>query len=136
MLSLMYVSQGYEMLSAQEVEALANNAAKRNAEHNVTGMLAYNSRSFMQLLEGDSDDVRTIMEIIEADDRHCAITYIRQDERESRECLDWSMRSLTTPMTGAGSAETFLNSLPKAMELDTKVLFTSFASQLSPAKAA
>lgn len=127
----MYVSQGFHGLSGQEVEAIASNAAKRNAKHNVTGMLAYNSQSFMQLLEGESEDVRSIMQIIEEDDRHCAITYIRQDERESRECPDWSMRSLTTPMQGVGSAENFTDSLPSAMELDTKILFTSFASLLA-----
>lgn len=136
MLSIMYVSQGHEGLTGTEVETIAGNAAVRNKEHDVTGMLAYNSLSFMQLLEGDGDNVLSIMRRIEADHRHHSITFIRQDERESRECPDWSMRSLITPMTGARSATVFTGTLPASMELDTKILFTSFASQLSADKAA
>lgn len=130
MLSLIYVSVATQALGSPEVEDLARHAAASNAEHEITGLLAYNSVSFMQLLEGNGDDVLSTMRRIEQDSRHSSITYIRQDARDHRECPDWSMRSLLTPMTGAGSADVFTGSLPKAMDLDTRILFTSFASSL------
>ncbi len=136
MLSLIYVSVATQALGSTAVQDLAEHAAENNAEREITGMLAYNSVSFMQLLEGAGEDVLDTMRRIERDDRHSNITYIRQDLRDHRECPDWSMRSLLTPMTGAGSADVFTGSLPKAMELDTRILFTSFASSLRADEAA
>lgn len=136
MLSLIYVSVATQALGSAAVEDLARRAAESNAAHEITGMLAYNSLSFMQLLEGDGDHVLETMRRIEQDNRHANITYIRQDSRDHRECPDWSMRSLLTPMTGAGSATVFTGSLPKAMDLDTRILFTSFASALRADQAA
>lgn len=124
-------------MTNDEVDAISARAAEHNRAVNVTGMLGYNSRSFIQLLEGDGEDVLAIMCRIETDARHTSITYIRQDNtRTSRECPDWSMRAMIVPLTGAGSANLFTDSLPSTMEMDTKILFTSFASQLNASQAA
>ncbi|WP_299196638.1 BLUF domain-containing protein [uncultured Erythrobacter sp.] len=131
MLSLIYVSTAATQMNDAEIEAITTRAAARNANAGVTGMLAYNSRNFMQLLEGGGEAVLSIMQDIERDERHESIVYLRQDSRESRECPDWSMRSLLTPLVGIGSASVFTGSLPRTMELDTKMLFTSFASSLT-----
>lgn len=135
MLSLMYVSLARPEIRPSEVEALANHAAQNNEQREITGLLAYNSLSFMQLLEGEESTVLELMRDIERDRRHTNLTYIRQDTREKRECPNWSMRSLFIPMTGIGSASRFTDSLPSQMELDTKIIFTSFASSLSPKQA-
>lgn len=136
MLSLMYVSMAQPGITAEELDALVVQAAEHNTQLEITGLLAYNSLSFMQLLEGEGTAVLDVMRHIERDPRHSGITYIRQDTREKRECPDWSMRSLITPMTGIGSAKVFTGSLPRHMELDTKILFTSFASSLTADEAA
>ena len=136
MLSLIYVSTASDELTLDEVEAMAAHSAESNALAQITGMLAFNSRGFMQLLEGNGSDVLAVMRKIERDPRHTNISYIRQDERRHRECPDWSMRSLITPLTGIGSASLFTKSLPKEMELDTRILFTSFASVLNAHDAA
>lgn len=135
MLSLIYVSVASPGLSMAAVEDMAAKAAEANAESELTGMLAYNSASFMQLLEGDGDAVLDTMQRIEADDRHSCITFIRQAVREERECPGWSMRPIITPLSGIGSATVFTGSLPKTMELDTRILFTSFASRLDAMQA-
>lgn len=131
MLSLIYVSTANTRVDDAMVRQIAGIAAQKNAERAVTGLLAYNSRSFMQLLEGDHDAVLEIMQGIERDARHDHIVYIRRDMREKRECPNWSMRSLITPLTGIGSAKVFTGLLPAEMEFDTKILFTSFASSLN-----
>ena len=128
MLSLLYVSTAREGLSEAEVASIADSAAVKNAENEITGLLAYNSHSFMQLLEGSSSVVHNVMQTISRDERHSNIVYIRQQHRDNRECPDWSMQSLITPLDGLGSADAFTVSLPGEMGLDTKVLFTSFAS--------
>ena len=131
MLSLIYVSTATVPITDSMVESLAANAAKNNAQHQITGLLAYNSRSFMQLLEGEGDTVLATMHAIERDTRHENIVYIRQDSRFGRECPDWAMRSLITQVTGIGSVKVFTGALPSTMEMDTKILFSSFASALS-----
>lgn len=136
MLSLIYVSTASPGLSRTAVEDIAERAAVDNRKRNVTGLLAYNSCSFMQLIEGEGEDVLDVMTRIEQDPRHGNIIYIRQDQRGARECPDWSMRPIVTPLTGIGSASVFTGSLPRDMEIDTKMLFTSFASSLSADRAA
>ena len=131
MLSLIYVSTARVPITDSMVESLAAEAAKNNSQHQITGLLAYNSRSFMQLLEGEGDTVLATMHAIERDSRHENIVYIRQDSRFGRECPEWSMRSLITPVTGIGSVKVFTGALPSTMEMDTKILFSSFASALS-----
>lgn len=131
MLSLIYVSTATVQITAQMVEELAAEAAENNARHQISGLLAYNSRSFMQLLEGEGDPVLATMHAIERDPRHENIVYIRQDARMYRECPDWSMKSLITPVTGIGSVQVYTGALPDTMDLDTKILFTSFASALT-----
>lgn len=135
MLSLIYVSNAREGLGEADVAAIAKKAAANNAHNEITGLLAYNSQSFMQLLEGTSNAVLAVMRWIERDERHDNIVYIRQQHRDERECPNWSMRSLITPLRGIGSANVFTGSLPREMELDTKILFTSFASSLSAQQA-
>lgn len=131
MLSLVYVSVAHADITQKQVEALAVHSARNNALHQVTGLLAYNTRRFMQLLEGEPDAVMAIMRSIEADSRHSQVNIMRQERRTQRECPTWSMQSLIMPLTGVGSADVFIHSLPEQMDIDTKVLFTSFASSKS-----
>ena len=130
MLSLIYVSVADTDITQKKVEALAIHSARNNADHNVTGLLAYDTRRFMQLLEGDEKIVLAIMRQIESDSRHTGVSYVRHEHREHRECPTWSMQSLIVPGTGIGSADIFAHSLPTQMAFDTKVIFTSFASSL------
>ena len=130
MLSLIYVSVADTDITQKMVEALAIHSARNNADHDVTGLLAYDTRRFMQLLEGEEDIVLAIMRAIEADSRHTNVSYVRREHRNHRECPSWSMQSLIVPGTGIGSADIFAHSLPDQMDFDTKVIFTSFASSL------
>ncbi|MBH5321886.1 BLUF domain-containing protein [Aurantiacibacter sediminis] len=130
MLSLIYVSTAQERMPMAAVEAMAERSAARNHQAGITGMLAYNGRSFMQLLEGDGEAVLATMRRIERDPRHSNISYVRQEMRFQRECPDWSMKTLLAPLSKMGSATVFTQSLPRSTDLDTRILFTSFASSI------
>lgn len=130
MISLIYVSMASDGVSAEDVRELAHHSARKNAEYGVTGMLAYNSARFMQLLEGEESAVMQTMERISQDSRHEDVSILRKADIGQRECPDWSMRVLFGPLAGEGSASDFTASLPKQMEVDTRILFTSFASSL------
>lgn len=128
MLSLIYVSTVGPQFREAELERLAQAAATINVANAITGMLAYNGTHFMQLLEGEAARVEETLERIAADPRHSGLVVIRRDERQARECPDWSMRAFLTPLTGAGSATEFAARLPETFATDTRVVFTSFAS--------
>lgn len=130
MLSLIYVSSANERLTMAMVEAMVERAAQSNAADGITGMLAYDTSRFMQLLEGDEDAVLTTMRRITRDPRHRKIEYLRDATRDQRECPDWSMKPLLVPLSGKGSAERFASKLPRTMRADTRLLFTSFAASV------
>ncbi|WP_052769076.1 BLUF domain-containing protein [Aurantiacibacter marinus] len=130
MISLIYVSMASDGVASEDVRELALHSARKNAEHGVTGLLTYNSARFMQLLEGEEHAVMSTMERISLDGRHNDISILRKMDITRRECPDWSMRVLFAPLAAKGSASDFTASLPKQMDVDTRILFTSFASSL------
>lgn len=130
MLSLIYVSRVANRFALDQLDALAADAAERNAQAGVTGLLLCNGRHFLQLLEGEEMAVRATMSRIAQDQRHHDLVVIRDDLRPMRECALWSMRACLTPLTGAGSASDFAASLPPTLAMDTRILMTSFASAL------
>lgn len=130
MLSLIYVSTVTDAFKREELGALGERSAAANARRGVTGMLAYNGENFMQLLEGDDAAVEDVLARVAQDPRHEGLVVIRRDQRKSRECPVWSMRSFPTPLNGAGAATMFAARLPETFAADTRVVFTSFASLL------
>lgn len=128
MISLVYLSTSSADLSAEELAALQAQASRTNARCGVTGMLAYDGKRFIQLLEGAERVVNATMGRIQQDSRHQGISILRHEEIGERECPDWSMRVMALPLTEAGSASEFAASLPEEMAPETRMLFTSFAS--------
>lgn len=128
--SLIYVSSVRGGFGPAELEELTTQAARKNARREITGMLAYNGKSFMQLLEGDQAQLETLVEKIGKDDRHRDLIVIRRREIDARECPDWTMRSFIVPMERAGDAVRLSLSLPVGFDFDTRLLFTSFGSMV------
>ncbi|WP_209348423.1 BLUF domain-containing protein [Pontixanthobacter sp. CEM42] len=128
--SLIYVSTVADGVKREDVDALADAAATNNALAGVTGMLAYNGQHFMQLLEGRRDVIDELIEKVSLDARHRDLAIIRREDKTTRECPDWSMRTFVVPCTKAGSAKELTESLPKEFRPETKMLFTSFGSMV------
>lgn len=135
MLSLIYVSRMIMRANEEAVAELARRAEAANSRLGITGLLLWNSRHFMQLLEGESQHVMDVMTRIAIDPRHADIVYLRTEERANRECPEWGMRAQLSPLTGAGALTGFAEALPATLMSDTRILFTSFASALRPAMA-
>ncbi|MFC3101949.1 BLUF domain-containing protein [Altererythrobacter lauratis] len=132
MFSLLYCSTATANLNDAGLTRLAEGAARFNAQRNVTGLLVFNGKNFMQVLEGSEEDVREVMDRIAADPGHRDIIYLRTEPRRARECPNWSMHAIVTPLAGAGASTQFAHKLPLSMDIDTRMLFSSFASALRP----
>lgn len=66
-------------------------ASARNAEHEITGALAFNGRNFCQVLEGAEADVRQLVRNIRNDERHSGFKIMDEKTISSRHFSGWSM---------------------------------------------
>lgn len=89
---LVYVSKQATPMSREDIVQIINTSVNNNAERNLTGMLIYSERSFLQLLEGEMLPLNQIFERIVRDTRHdnvCMLEYARVSYRLFG---DWDMK--------------------------------------------
>ena len=93
MFQLVYASVARHDFSPQDLKRLLLRARLTNKAMNVTGMLLYHGRSFLQVLEGDEAIVRRLFSRIERDPRHHQVSVIDASTLfgERRSFGDWSM---------------------------------------------
>lgn len=130
MLSLIYLSAATCSLDAAGLAALGQQSAARNGPLGLTGLLLWNGSGFLQLLEGQAEAVEAVMASIIRDPRHSDVTILRKRVTAQAECPDWAMRAVATPLRTQGSATRFAEILPVTMEMETRIVFVSFAASL------
>jgi hypothetical protein len=133
---LIYVSTASDSLAKEDVEAILATARRENADHDVTGMLLYDSTSFLQLLEGPQEGVSRIFDSICEDDRHHNVVVIQRQTDVARQFPNWTMgySLLSDPriLQGEGwfplTQSQLDKSLPENVDPAIRVLLTSFLS--------
>lgn len=88
---IVYLSHADHFLSEQEINNLLTKARERNAKMEVTGMLLYKERSFMQYIEGSIEGLDHIYSIIKKDQLHTGIIEMLNEPILVRLFPDWSM---------------------------------------------
>lgn len=68
--TICYISDSVEHKSIEKLKKLYLKAKKNNHELNITGVLIYKNKNFLQVLEGDVSSVNTTFEKIKFDKRH------------------------------------------------------------------
>lgn len=74
-----------------EVDKMLATARRRNPQANVTGALLFNEDWFVQLLEGEYDDVHSTFNRIALDPRHEAVELLVDKVAPARLFPEWSM---------------------------------------------
>lgn len=74
-----------------EIEQILSVARQRNQAHQVTGALLYSDGFFIQVLEGQLQEVEDIFESIQCDTRHRNIAVLHYNKIDQRSFADWSM---------------------------------------------
>jgi hypothetical protein len=90
MLQLIYVSSVRDPQST-DPEAILAVSRRNNRRDQVTGLLYYDGRRFLQALEGPAAAVEAAVARIQADARHRAIVILSRRDIAEREFGDWSM---------------------------------------------
>jgi len=100
MIQLIYVSAAQDWLSEDTLpEFLAANR-RRNESRGITGIVVYHEGSFLQVLEGPSETIDGLFEVIRRDSRHDAVTLLSRKSIRSREFGNAAMAFVDT--TGKG----------------------------------
>ncbi len=81
-------------LGRDDIESILDSCQRNNRERNVTGLLLYNGRNFLQLLEGEQADLLWVMRRISGDGRHSGISVLEDLDARERACPDWTMRNI------------------------------------------
>ncbi|CAM3782200.1 BLUF domain-containing protein [Parendozoicomonas haliclonae] len=89
--NIVYTSTAKELFSDEELEDLLKVARANNSRKDVSGMLLYSDGVFMQVLEGEKDNVQQVYDIISADPRHYGVIVLSQSYIDKRSFSEWKM---------------------------------------------
>lgn len=122
----LYISTAPE-LAREEVEAILDASVRNNPERGVTGLLLYNGRNFLQLLEGEESVLRSLMSRIALDPRHTGVSVLRHSEITARACPDWAMKRVFIAESVARRREVLDADLPPGLDDETRRMIMNFA---------
>ncbi|HEY0055971.1 MAG TPA: BLUF domain-containing protein [Pedobacter sp.] len=88
---LIYRSEVSNQMPEEELINLLEQSRKRNKSINITGMLLHFNNRFLQLLEGEQTDLKTLYADICKDSRHKNVVTLKEGTSENRLFPDWSM---------------------------------------------
>jgi len=92
---LIYSSEAKPDLSTADLEEMLAESRIRNRAHGITGVLVFVDGAFLQILEGEKDDVLDLMERIEVDPRHRGVKVFHEEMTGERAFASWNMAYLS-----------------------------------------
>ena len=103
---LIYVSQATKPMSSGELFDLVEVSKRNNHPHDITGQLLYNSGVFMQVLEGEKDEIVKLYERIKLDERHHDVEVLYLEPANYRIFDGWSMNMFNLDVDTPSQANT------------------------------
>lgn len=91
LIRLVYVSTAVDSVDLNEFKKILGTAQQNNQRRDLTGMLAFNSKVFLQGLEGSREAVNDLYAKLMRDARHFNIMMLKYDNVSERHWSNWSM---------------------------------------------
>lgn len=91
MIRLLYISSAVKPMNDDELLALLQECRDSNSKEGITGMLLYCGESFIQVLEGQEQDIDALFKVIKKDPRHTNVTVLEKKKITERKFANWSM---------------------------------------------
>lgn len=91
MLQLTYISTAARDVEDADIAAILSSSRRRNVTSNVTGLLLYDGKRFLQDLEGEAVAVDRANQRIKVDARHRSVVLLSSRVVVDRAFGDWSM---------------------------------------------
>ena len=114
-------------LSREDVAAILESSAQNNPARSITGLLLYNGRNFLQLLEGEGPELDALMKRIGRDQRHTGVSLLNKSRLEERVCPEWAMKRVIIAESVASRREQLERDLPKGLEPTVRNMILNFA---------
>ena len=122
----LYISTAPTLLR-EEVEAILAASARNNPARGITGLLLFNGRNFLQLLEGEAGEVAGLMDTITADSRHAGVSVLDRRTIKARTCPDWAMKRVLIAESIANRREMLERDLPEGLDPEVRKMIVNFA---------
>jgi hypothetical protein len=128
-IQLCYISTARPSVTWDTVDDILTVSRRNNARAQVTGLLLFNGKRFLQLLEGPQPLVDRAYSRILRDDRHYAIVKLSGREIEEREFGGWDMAfERFAPENGRIAMTHKVKELTQTASPSVRALFTSYAA--------
>lgn len=115
-------------IDPETIGSILEACQRNNRERQVTGLLLYNGRNFLQLLEGDVEDLSWVMRRIEGDPRHNGVSIIEDIAVDERACPDWLMRHIHIADEVSERRAKLDAQLPEKLDPNLRRIMLNFAS--------
>ena len=92
---LVYTSKRKPDCSDEEIDKILSSCKKNNPSRNITGVLLYSDTMFIQYLEGSSQEILALYDIIKEDSRHERSVMISYGPLKERAFPNWYMGAKT-----------------------------------------
>ncbi len=73
------------------IQDIVAHSKKNNAETEISGVLFFHENRFLQIIEGEEDHLRALMETISNDNRHQDVRYLMDSDVKERSFGSWNM---------------------------------------------
>ena len=91
LIRLRYASLLAPEVTTSDIDVIVDRAAAWNREHGITGVLAIEGQSVLQVLEGPKADVEELFSKISRDPRHQGVVELDRESIEVCHFGDWGM---------------------------------------------
>ena len=78
-------------MSDNDLKMLLSCSQENNGSNGITGMLLYIDKKFIQVIEGQKEEVIKLFDKISIDPRHKKVSIILEGDLEKRNFKEWSM---------------------------------------------
>ena len=113
---VVYMSTAVGVLRADELDRIYLRAKSANAAADITGLMLFYEGVFLQVLEGPTAGVTSLMERIRRDRRHSGVTVLESGAVTQRSFANSAMQFIAARNLSAGEKEAF-SSLREAVSL-------------------
>lgn len=88
---VIYASTMSDEIGQNDIQDILAVARRNNQKMDLTGILCFGSRQFLQCLEGPREAVNRVYSSIIKDSRHTSVVLLHYEEIDSRDFSDWHM---------------------------------------------
>ena len=98
----LYASRPTSQPSASLLSDILDQSRRNNPARGITGLLCYTQSVFVQVLEGDREQVSILLAKLMQDDRHQTVTVLLFEEIAERTFSGWTMGQVNIDLVNPG----------------------------------